>query len=121
MPTLTPAQHRKVHQLLEPRALDAAKNVFRVTMGLDPDQVPDESMMEMCAEIAKVFYPILGRFVSGEPIAEQRTLPAAPIDDSPKLATLRALVSDVLTVPEEMMPQRVRESAQRVQDWLDKA
>ena len=121
MPTLTVAQQRVVHQLLEPRALDAAKNIFRVSLGLDPDQVGDAAMMEMCAEIAKVFYPILGRFVSGEPIAGQTALPPAPVDDSPKLATLRALVSDVLTVPEEMMPQRVRESAQRVQDWLDKA
>ena len=44
MPTLTPAQHRKVHALLEPRTLDAARNIFRFTLGLDPDQVSDDAM-----------------------------------------------------------------------------
>jgi hypothetical protein len=118
MPTLTPAQHRKVHRLLEPRALDAAKNIFRVSLGLDPDQVSNAAMMEMSCEICKVFYPILGRFISGEPMDAPIFAPS-PIPDSPKLTDLKELLQGILTVPDFPGLQRLKESAQKMQEWLD--
>lgn len=123
MPTLTPAQHKQVRALLDARTLDAAKNVFRVTLGMDPEQVCDDAMNEMREEIAKVFYPLIGRFISGEPIDGSRSLPPAPsaVPESPRLTDLRTLISGVLTVPDFPGIQHLKESAQRMQEWLDHA
>lgn len=121
MPTLTPAQHKKVHALLEPRALDAAKNVFRVSLGLDPEQVSDAAMLEMYDEIAKVFYPLIGRLISGENVAMPAALPAAPPEvlnatHAQQKADIEELVRGAMIVPD--LPQRMKEAAERILEWM---
>lgn len=121
MPTLTPAQHRKVHALLEPRTLDAARNIFRFTLGLDPDQVSDDAMNQVREEIGKVFYPILGRFISGENVDVPVALPPAPPEVvnatyAQQKADIADLVTGALSAPD--IPQRMKEAAERIFEWI---
>ncbi len=123
MPKLTTAQHRKVCRLLESRTNDAARNIWREVIGIEPDEVGAQAMEDIRTEIFKVFYPLVAKFVAGEKVDEPATQPAPPpapssaAPENPKLADLHALVSDVLTVPD--IPRRLKESAQKMQEWLD--
>jgi hypothetical protein len=114
MPCLTPYQHRKVLRLLESRTLDAATNIFRCTLGLDPEQVDAEAMHEMREEIAKVFYPLIGRLISGEAV-EGPSAPS-PVPSPSVSPQIQDLLDAIKTVPEEMMPERIRVMAKNVEE-----
>jgi hypothetical protein len=121
MPTLTPAQHKKVRAMLDARTLDAAKAIFRVTLGLDEEQVCKEAMDEVRTEIAHVFYPLIGRLIPGENVNVPAALPPAPPEVvnptyAQQKADIEELVKCALIVPD--LPQRMKEAAERIFEWM---
>ncbi len=107
--------------MLDARTIDAAKAIFRVTLGLDPEQVCAEAMNEVREEIAKVFYPLIGRFVSGEIVDMPAALPTASsevvnITHAQQKADIEDLVMGAMILPD--VPLRMKEAAGRIKEWM---
>ena len=118
MPTLTPQQHKKVRAMLDARTIDADKAIFPSPC-LDPAVCP-EAMNEVREEIAKVFYPLIGRFVSGEIVDMPAALPSVVRSSEhysrPAKSGHRRFSHGAMILPD--VPLRMKEAAGRIKEWM---
>lgn len=123
-PSLT--QRRRIARLLAPRVADATNRIIGVLLGLEPADVRRDVVADVQNEIENVFWPLISKFVTGEPVTEAVTDESVPTSSADReavergnqiYADLAELIYCAALHPD--LPLRIKEAASRLRQWTE--